>query len=118
VKHYSDLVFDPKFSDIADSDLASYTAHPIDELEPLLDDPDPYQAASLDHLRVLLAIDAYMMDSENPRLAWITVAITFDLTSTRGLSVTEIAGQMGVSPQASRQARQGHDSGQQSKHAK
>ena len=40
VKHNSDLVFDPKFSDIADSDLASDSAHPIDEIEPLSDDPD------------------------------------------------------------------------------
>jgi len=46
VKHYSDLVFDPKFSDIADSDLASYTAHPIDILEPLSGNPDPYRAAA------------------------------------------------------------------------
>lgn len=42
-------------------------------------------------------IDTFMMDSEDPRLVWITVAITFHLTSIRGLSVTEIAGQMGVS---------------------
>jgi hypothetical protein len=40
-----------------------------------------------------------MSTSSDPRLAWITIAITFDLTSTRGLSLTGIAAQMGVSPQ-------------------
>ena len=52
--------------------------------------------AALDCLRTLLAIDAYMADSENPRLSWVTVALTFDLTSIRGLSLTEIASQLGV----------------------
>jgi hypothetical protein len=47
----------------------------------------------------LRTIDVFMSTSSNPRLVWITIAITFDLTSNRGLSVAEIAGQMGISPQ-------------------
>jgi hypothetical protein len=89
--------FDSEFNDPAIWNVASHTEHPIDILEPLPDARDPYRAAALDHLRVLLAIDAFMTDSENPRLAWITVAITFNLTSVRQLSVSGIANQLGVS---------------------
>jgi hypothetical protein len=104
VKHHSDLGFDHKFHDVADSDLASYAAHPIDEIEPLPDNPDPYRGAALDHLQVLLAIDEFMTVSENPRLAWITVAITFDLISIRGLTPVEIAKQLGTSAAEVRRA--------------
>src|SRR5271165_3068844 len=38
----------------------------------------------------------------NVRLAWITVAITFDLTSIRDLTETEIANELGVSSAALR----------------
>ena len=48
---------------------------------------------------MLLAVDDFMATSSDPRLAWITVAITFDLTSIRGMSESEIAGQMDISPQ-------------------
>jgi hypothetical protein len=58
----------------------------IDEIEPREDTISPYREAALDHLRVLLTIDEFMTVSENPRLAWITVAITFDLISIRGLT--------------------------------
>jgi hypothetical protein len=98
VKHYSDFGFDPKFCDIAESDLASYCEHPVDILEPLPDEQTEYRRAALAHLRVLLRIDECMSNSESPRLAWITVAITFDLTSIRDLTETEIANQLGVSP--------------------
>ena len=37
-------------------------------------------------------------NASDPRLAWTAIALTFSLTLDRGLSVTEIAGQMGVSP--------------------
>ena len=87
-----------KFSDPADWGAAYVGPSQIDEIEPREDTISPYREAALSHLRTLLAIDEFMTVSENPRAAWITVAITFDLTSTRGLSVTEIAGQMGVSP--------------------
>jgi hypothetical protein len=46
---------------------------------------------------VLLPIDAFMTDSENPRLAWITVALTFDLASVRGWTEVQITNQLGVS---------------------
>jgi hypothetical protein len=98
VKHYSDLGFDPKFSDIADSDLASYTAHPIDTIEPLPEVQSDYRTAAKTHMATLEAIDFWMSNAANPRLAWITVALTFDLTSVRGWTEVQIANHLGVSP--------------------
>jgi hypothetical protein len=69
VKHYFDPGFDPKFSDIADSDLASYTAHPIDEIEPLPEVQSDYRIAAQTHMATLKAIDAFMTESENPRIS-------------------------------------------------
>ena len=102
MKHYSDLGFDPKFSDIADSDLASYTAHPIDTIEPLPEVQSDYRTAAKTYMATLKVIDTYITDSENPRLAWIVIALTFDLTSVRGWTEVQIANHLGVSPSALR----------------
>jgi hypothetical protein len=100
VKHhelYSDAA---KFSDPSAWDCASYTPDMCAEMgEPLPDVQSDYRTAAQTHIATLKAIDVFMATASNPRLAWITVALTFDLTSVRGLSLTEIAGEMGVSPQ-------------------
>jgi hypothetical protein len=99
--HYSDAC---KFSDPADWDAAYVGPSQIDEIEPREDTISPYREAALDHLRVLLTIDEFMTVSENPRLAWITVAITFDLISIRGSTSVEIAKQLGTSAAEVRRA--------------
>jgi len=71
----------------------------MDEIEPLPEVQSDYRIAALTHMATLKAIDQYMADSEDPRLAWTVCSTVFDLTSTRGLSMGEIAGQIGVSPQ-------------------
>ena len=91
-----------KFSDPADWVAAYVEPSQIDEIEPLPDVQSDYRTAAQTYMATLKTIDVFMSTASNPRLAWITVALTFDLTSIRGLRVTEIAGQMGVSPSALR----------------
>jgi hypothetical protein len=99
VKHRDPYSGAAKFHDPADWDAACVGPSQIDEIEPLDDvAATPYRAAALSHLRVLLAIDEYMSTSSDVRLAWITVAITFDLTSVRGWTEVQIANHLGVSP--------------------
>jgi hypothetical protein len=49
---------------------------------------------------VLLATDEFLTATDDPRLGWIAVAIVLKLTSVRGLSVGDIANQLGVSAAA------------------
>jgi hypothetical protein len=53
----------------ADSDLASYTAHPIDTIEPLPEVQSDYRTAAKTHMATLKAIDFWMSNASNPRLA-------------------------------------------------
>jgi hypothetical protein len=43
--------------DPAEWNLASYSDHPVDSLEPLPEHAAPYRDAALNHLRILWAID-------------------------------------------------------------
>jgi len=52
---------------------------------------------ALTHLETLKAIDVWLSTSTDVRLAWVTVAITFGLTSTRGWTLAAIAKTIGVS---------------------
>jgi hypothetical protein len=48
------------FDDPATWDRASYTAHPIDSMEPLSDEPNPYRQAALRFLGILYAVDEFL----------------------------------------------------------
>ena len=66
-------------------------------MEPLPDAPTSYRAASLGHLETLKAIDVWLTTSPDPRLAWLAVALFYNLTSVRGWSLAAIAKEVGVS---------------------
>jgi len=76
---------------------ASYSAHPIDEIEPICDAPNPYRQAALHHLQLMYAVDEFITAAPDARLAVVAVAIVLGWPSTRGLSVPAIAEQLGVS---------------------
>ncbi|HEY4783287.1 MAG TPA: hypothetical protein VIH54_15830 [Chthoniobacterales bacterium] len=88
---------EPGFQDPADWDIASYTAHPIDSIEPLPDHSTSYRDAALECMKILRSVDVFMSRATDPRLAWTTVSHTIGLASTHGLSETQIAHQLGVS---------------------
>jgi hypothetical protein len=98
VQHHLDRGLDSEtFNDPGGWDKASYSAHPVDSMEPLSDEPNPYRAAALHHLRLMYAVDEFLTAAEDSRLAVVSVAIVFGWPSARGLSVANIAGQLGVS---------------------
>ena len=68
----------------------------IDELEPMVDEPTSYRRAAQSWLELLKAIDIWLATSSDTRLAWVSVAITLNLTSTRGMASAEIARQLGA----------------------
>jgi hypothetical protein len=88
---------EPEFQDPADWNAASYNAHPIDSIEPLPDHHSEYRDAALECLKILRSVDAFMSRAADPRLAWVAVSCTLELTSTSKLTETEIARQLGVS---------------------
>ena len=88
---------EPEFQDPADWDIASYTAHPIDSIEPLPDHHSEYRDAALECMKILRSVDAFMSQERDTRLAWIAVSCTLELTSTSKLTEAEIARQIGVS---------------------
>jgi hypothetical protein len=95
---------EPEFLDPADWNLASYTHHPVDDLEPLPDHQTAYRDAALECMKILRSVDAFMSRATDPRLAWTTVSIAIGLSSTNGLAECEIARQLGVTEQALRRS--------------
>jgi hypothetical protein len=94
---------EPAGSDDSDGDpagwsRASYQSHPVDILEPLPDDPNPYRIAAMHYLEIMFAIDRFVEGAEDARLAIIVVGVVFGWPSTRGLSIADIASQIGCSP--------------------
>jgi hypothetical protein len=87
---------EPEFQDPADWNLASYTAHPIDSIEPLPDHSSSYRDAALECMKILRSVDAFMSRATDPRLAWVAISCTLELTSTSKLTESEIARQLGV----------------------
>jgi hypothetical protein len=84
------------FNDPADWSTCLTSETAVDVLEPLPEPVNPYRQAALTHFRVLLAVDAFMTESEDPRLAWISIAVTANLHSVHGRSPGEICSEMGV----------------------
>jgi hypothetical protein len=99
-KQPCDYGFCSEFRDVAESFAASYEHHPVDDLEPLDDDPNAYRAAALEYLNVLLEVDEFMSSSKDGMRDWVSVSIVLGLPSTRGLSSPQIAGQLGCTEKA------------------
>jgi hypothetical protein len=86
--------------DAAERGSASYNRHPCDDFEPLDDAPSPYREAAIGGLKVLSAMDDFLTAADDKRTGWIAVAIVLKLTSVRGLTVPNIAGQLGFTTNA------------------
>jgi hypothetical protein len=85
----------------ADSDVdpaswnrASYNHHPRDDFEPLPDAANDYRQAAV-HLQLMFAVDEFVTAAPDARVA--VVAVVLGWPSARGLSVRNIAGQLGCS---------------------
>jgi hypothetical protein len=92
--HGSDNDFD---ADPARWNRASYQSHPVDFLEPLPDEPNGYRAAALHHLGIMYAVDEFITAAEDSRLAVVAVAVVLGWPSARGLTLGNIADQLGCS---------------------
>jgi hypothetical protein len=57
----------------------------------------PTQEPALQLLGILTAVDSFMSQERDPRLAWVAISCTLELTSTSKLTEAEIARQIGVS---------------------
>jgi hypothetical protein len=90
--------FDDSDGDPAGWSRASYNHHPCDDFEPLPDAPNDYRQAAKFHLGLMFAIDEYVTGAPDSRFAIIVVGIVFGWPSTRGLSIADIASQIGCSP--------------------
>jgi Trp operon repressor len=66
-------------------------------MEPLPDEPNEYRQAALYHLQIMLAVDDFITVAQDARLAVVAVAVVLGWPSTRGLSIGNIADQLGVS---------------------
>jgi Homeodomain-like domain len=97
MNHHRDRCSDNDFEDPAGWSRASYQSHPVDFLEPLSDEPNDYRAAAIYHLQFMYAVDEFVTAATDARLAVIAVAIVLGWPSTRGLTVPEIADQLGIS---------------------
>jgi hypothetical protein len=65
--------------------------------EPLPDVPNPYREAALYHLQIMLACDEFVTGAQDARLAVVSVAITLGWPSARGLTLGNVADQLGCS---------------------
>jgi hypothetical protein len=93
--HHRDDGVDSDTCDPARWNRASYSAHPIDSMEPLSDDPNPYRQAAIYHLKLMYAVDEFITAAEDSRLAVVAVAVVLGWPSARGFTLSDIAGQLG-----------------------
>ena len=88
---------DSEFNDLGGWNRASFNHHPCDDLEPVDLEPNGYRAISLDFLKVMFSVDEFVTAAPDARAAVVAVGIVLRWPSVRGLSVGNIAGQLGVS---------------------
>jgi hypothetical protein len=93
-----------EFLDPADWSLASYSHHPIDDLEPLPDHSSSYRDAALECLGILKSADAFVSQARDTRFAWVVVALVLGLDSVAGMSHAKIARQLSISELCLRRA--------------
>ena len=97
MRHFHEPAGSDEFLDPAGWSRASYSAHPIDSIEPLSDEPNSYRSAALHHLQLMYAVDEFITAAEDARLAVVAGAVVLGWPSIRGLTVPAIAEQLGVS---------------------
>jgi AraC-like DNA-binding protein len=97
--HHFDAGSDNDTCDPANWSRASYTPHIFAELgEPLPDKPNGYREAALYHLQLMYVVDDFLSTAEDSRLAVVAVAVVLGWPSARGLTLGNIADQLGCSP--------------------
>jgi hypothetical protein len=87
-----------EFNDPGEWDAASYTADPVDVMEPLEPSVSEYRQCALKFLAVFNAVDQWMCATHtgNPPRKWYSVSLALGLMSTRGRSETSVAVELGV----------------------
>jgi hypothetical protein len=86
---------DSEFNDPANWDAASYETDLAASMgEPAEVVPNAYREKALDCMALLKAVDDFMAESRDPRLAWVGISMGLGLYSTRGLTAAELARQM------------------------
>jgi hypothetical protein len=87
-----------KQHDPAGWDRASYTPDLLAELgEPLPEPVNGYRQAAIYHLQLMFAVDEFLTDAPDARVAVVAVAVVLGWPSARGLTLGDIAGQLGCS---------------------
>jgi hypothetical protein len=95
--HLRDCGSDNDTCDPAGRNRASYSAHPIDSMEPLSDEPNEYRQAAIYHLQLMFAVDEFITAAPHARVAVVAVAVVPGWPSARGLSVGDVSNQLGCS---------------------
>jgi hypothetical protein len=67
-------------------------------MEPLSDEPNGYRQAALYHMRLMWVIDDFITAAPDARVAVVAVAVVLGWPSARGLTLGDIADQLGCSP--------------------
>jgi Homeodomain-like domain len=96
MNHHRDRDSDSEFNDPGGWNKASDFDDPIDSIEPLPDVPNDYRQAALYHLQLMFAVDEFVTAAPDARVAVVAVALGWP--SARGLSISNIADQLGRSP--------------------
>jgi hypothetical protein len=99
MNHHRDCGADNEtFNDPSGWNKASYTPDYIAEIgEPLPEVPNGYRAAALAYLKLMWDVDEFLTDAEDARLAIVSVTITLGWPSARGLTLGNVADQLGCS---------------------
>lgn len=97
MEHYTDL---ESSSDPSTWNAASYSCHPVDTIEPLDINRSDYREAALHFSRIMFCVDTFTACSRDARLAIIQVSIALGWPSTRGMTETAIAAELGITKQA------------------
>ena len=91
---------DSEFNDPGGWNKASYFDDPIDSIEPLPEAPNDYRQAALAHLQLMYAVDEFILAATDARVAVVSVAVVLGWPSARGLSISNIANQLGCTTAA------------------
>jgi hypothetical protein len=98
MNHHRDHAPDNDFDDPSGWNRASYTPDILAEIgEPLAEKPNGYRAAAIHYLGIIYAVDEFLTAAPDARVAVVAVAVVLGWPSARGLSIGNIAGQLGVS---------------------
>jgi hypothetical protein len=97
--HHRDRGSDSEtFNNPGEWNKASYTPDYIADIgEPLPEPVNGYRAAALHHMQLMYAVDEFLTAAEDSRLAVVAVAVAFNWPSARGLTLGNIADQLGCS---------------------